>query len=130
MPKIHKVVTTVWYNKKNMHDLRMVFPDAQFCYVDFFDKEKLTAEVKDAEVAILLGDVEPCLLGENSLQWIHCDHAGLNGSARPEVFPSPGLPGAAPPCWPSIASTLCCKAATIPRSCFMRRKIANGVWMA
>ena len=91
MPKIHKVVTTVWYNKKNMHDLRMVFPDAQFCYVDFFDKEKLTAEVKDAEVAILLGDVEPCLLGENSLQWIHCDHAGLNGSARPEVF-ARGIP--------------------------------------
>ena len=74
-----------------MHDLRMVFPDAQFCYVDFFDKEKLTAEVKDAEVAILLGDVEPCLLGENSLQWIHCDHAGLNGSARPEVF-ARGIP--------------------------------------
>lgn len=74
-----------------MHDLRMVFPDAQFCYVDFFDKEKLTAEAKDAEVAILLGDVEPCLLGENSLQWIHCDHAGLNGSARPEVF-ARGIP--------------------------------------
>lgn len=74
-----------------MHDLRMVFPDAQFCYVDFFDKEKLTVEVKDAEVAILLGDVEPCLLGENSLQWIHCDHAGLNGSARPEVF-ARGIP--------------------------------------
>lgn len=91
MPKIHKVVTTVWYNKKNMHDLRMVFPDAQFCYVDFFDKEKLSAEVKDADVAILLGDVDPCLLGENSLQWIHCDHAGLNGSARPEVF-ARGIP--------------------------------------
>ena len=91
MPKIHKVVTTVWYSKKNMHDLRMVFPDAQFCYVDFFDKEKLAAEVKDADVAILLGDVDPCLLGENSLQWIHCDHAGLNGSARPEVF-ARGIP--------------------------------------
>lgn len=74
-----------------MHDLRMVFPDAQFCYVDFFDKEKLAAEVKDADVAILLGDVDPCLLGENSLQWIHCDHAGLNGSARPEVF-ARGIP--------------------------------------
>ena len=77
--------------QKNMHDLRMVFPDAQFCYVDFFDKEKLAAEVKDADVAILLGDVDPCLLGENSLQWIHCDHAGLNGSARPEVF-ARGIP--------------------------------------
>ena len=69
-----------------MHDLRRVFPDAEFCYVDFFDKEKLEKEVKDADVAILMGDVDPCLLGENTLKWIHCDHAGLNGSARPEVF--------------------------------------------
>ena len=85
MPKIKKVVATVWYNKKNMHDLRRVFPDAEFCYVDFFDKEKLEKEVKDADVAILMGDVDPCLLGENTLKWIHCDHAGLNGSARPDA---------------------------------------------
>ena len=70
MPKIKKVVATVWYNKKNMHDLRRVFPDAEFCYVDFFDKEKLEKEVKDADVAILMGDVDPCLLGENTLKWI------------------------------------------------------------
>ena len=25
MPKINKVVATVWYNKKNMHALRQVF---------------------------------------------------------------------------------------------------------
>ena len=91
MPKIKKVVATVWYNKKNMHDLRRVFLDAEFCYVDFFDKEKLEKEVKDADVAILMGDVDPCLLGENTLKWIHCDHAGLNGSARPEVF-ARGIP--------------------------------------
>lgn len=86
MAKIKKVVATVWYDKQNMHDLRQVFPDAQFVYVDFFDKKRLAQEVKDADVAILMGDVDPCLLGENTLQWIHCDHAGLNGSARPEVF--------------------------------------------
>ena len=91
MPKIKKVVATVWYNKKNMYDLRRVFPDAEFCYVDFFDKEKLEKEVKDADVAILMGDVDPCLLGENTLKWIHCDHTGLNGSARPEVF-TRGIP--------------------------------------
>ena len=91
MPKINKVVTTVWYNKQNMHDLRRVFPDAEFVYVDFYDKERLTEEVKDADVAIVMGDVDPCLLGENSLKWIQCDHAGLNGSARPEVF-ARGIP--------------------------------------
>ena len=39
MPKINKVVTTVWYNKKNMHDLRRVFPEAEFVYVPFNAKE-------------------------------------------------------------------------------------------
>ncbi len=86
MPKINKVVATVWYDKAHMYSLRRVFPDAEFVYVDFFDKDKLVAEVKNADAAILFGDVDPCLLGENSLKWIHCDHAGLNGSARPEVF--------------------------------------------
>ena len=86
MPKINKVVATVWYDKAHMYDLRRVFPDAEFVYVDFFDKDRLTEEVKDADAAILFGDVDNCLLGENSLKWIHCDHAGLNGSARPEVF--------------------------------------------
>ena len=86
MPKINKVVTTVWYNKEDMHALRCIFPDAAFVYVDFYDKEKLEEEAKDADVAIIMGDVDNCLLGDNTLKWIHCDHAGLNGSARPEVF--------------------------------------------
>ena len=86
MPKIKKVVSTVWYNKEDYHELRNVFPQAQFVYVDFYDKKKLEEEAKDADVAILLGDVDPCLCKENSLKWIACDHAGLNGSARDDVF--------------------------------------------
>lgn len=88
MAKIRKVVSTVWYNKENYHRLRNVFPQSEFVYVDFFDKERLEKEAADADVAILLGDVESCLLGSKSLKWIACDHAGLNGSARPEVFAS------------------------------------------
>jgi len=86
MSKIRKVVSTVWYDKENYHALRNVFPEADFVYVDFYDKDRIAQEVRDADVAIVLGDVDNCLLGENSLQWIACDHAGLNGSAREEVF--------------------------------------------
>lgn len=86
MNTIKKVVSTVWYNKENYHELRNIFPDSEFVYVNFYDKEKLAEEVRDADVAIILGDVDNCLLGENSLKWIACDHAGLNGSARDEVF--------------------------------------------
>ncbi len=91
MPEIKKVVATVWYSKENMRRLRNVFPNARFVYVDFYDKDRLAEEVRDADAAILMGDVDPCLLGENALKWIHCDHAGLNGSARPEVF-ARGIP--------------------------------------
>ena len=86
MNEIKKVVSTVWYDKENYHALRNVFPEAEFVYVDFYDKEKLEEEVKDADVAIILGDVDNCLLKENTLKWIACDHSGLNGSARDEVF--------------------------------------------
>lgn len=86
MTKINKVVSTVWWNKENYHKLRNLFADSEFVYVPFYDKETLEKEVTDADVAIILGDVDNCLLGENSLKWVQCDHAGLNGSARPEVF--------------------------------------------
>lgn len=86
MAKIRKVVSTVWYDKDNYHRLRNVFPQAEFVYCDFYDKDKITEEVKDADVAIIIGDVYNCLLGENTLKWVACDHAGLNASARDEVF--------------------------------------------
>ncbi len=104
MPKLNKVVTTVWYGLEHMRALRGVFPEAEFVYVDFFDKDRLAQEVKNADAAILFGDVDPILLGENTLQWIHCDHAGLNASARPEVF-ARGIPvtGAAGRSAPALA---------------------------
>ena len=67
MPKINKVVTTVWYNKQDMYTLRRVFPEAQFVYVDFYDKDTLAREAKDAAAALLMGHVPPRPLGENSL---------------------------------------------------------------
>ena len=61
MNTIKKVVSTVWYNKENYHELRNIFPDSEFVYVNFYDKEKLAEEVRDADVAIILGDVDNCL---------------------------------------------------------------------
>lgn len=86
MRTIKKVVSTVWYKKADYHRLRNVFPEAEFVYVDFYNKEKIREEVRDADVAIIIGDVDDALLGDNTLQWVQCDHSGLNGSARDEVF--------------------------------------------
>ncbi|MDR3121931.1 MAG: D-2-hydroxyacid dehydrogenase [Clostridiales bacterium] len=40
-----------------------------------------------ADVAILAGDADSLILEKGrQLRWIHCNHAGINNSARPEVF--------------------------------------------
>ena len=54
--------------------------------VDGSDRAAVDAALAEAEVAILAGDLEPRHVAAPKLRWIHCDHAGLTKSARPEVF--------------------------------------------
>jgi phosphoglycerate dehydrogenase-like enzyme len=42
--------------------------------------------LEKAEIAILSGDLDDLILTGRNLKWIHCCHAGLNKSARREVF--------------------------------------------
>jgi len=56
--------------------------------VDTRDDRAVAAALEDAEVAILKGDLDERFIGAPRLKWIHCDHAGLTKSARPEVFES------------------------------------------
>jgi phosphoglycerate dehydrogenase-like enzyme len=48
--------------------------------------EALNDALAQAEILILTGDLDERHLGAPRLRWIHCDHAGLTKSARPEVF--------------------------------------------
>ncbi|WP_274425177.1 D-2-hydroxyacid dehydrogenase [Chelativorans sp. YIM 93263] len=51
------------------------------------DRGSRSAALRDAEIAIIAGDtLEDDVLEAPKLRWVHCDHAGLNRSARPEVF--------------------------------------------
>lgn len=54
--------------------------------VDSSDAAGLARAVATAEIAILAGDLDARHTQSRSLKWIHCDHAGLTKSARPEVF--------------------------------------------
>lgn len=46
----------------------------------------LAAALEEAEIAILTGDLDERFISAPRLKWVHCDHAGLTKSARPEVF--------------------------------------------
>jgi phosphoglycerate dehydrogenase-like enzyme len=54
--------------------------------VDPDDTPAVDAALAEAEVAILAGDLDQRHVQAPKLKWIHCDHAGLTRSARPEVF--------------------------------------------
>lgn len=47
---------------------------------------ELESALAQSEIAILAGDLDECHLSAPHLKWVHCDHAGLTKSARPEVF--------------------------------------------
>jgi phosphoglycerate dehydrogenase-like enzyme len=54
--------------------------------VDTKDQGAVSFALEKAEIAILSGDLDERHLLAPKLKWIHCDHAGLTKSARPEVF--------------------------------------------
>ena len=51
------------------------------------DSQAVSEGIKDADVAILAGDISREVLAvAKNLKWVHCDHAGVNNSAHPEIF--------------------------------------------
>jgi phosphoglycerate dehydrogenase-like enzyme len=51
------------------------------------DTQAVKEGIKDADVAVLAGDISREILASaQNLKWVHCDHAGVNNSAHPEIF--------------------------------------------
>ncbi|HEY3111042.1 MAG TPA: NAD(P)-dependent oxidoreductase, partial [Chloroflexota bacterium] len=50
------------------------------------DSAEVARALERAEIAIIAGDLDERYVRAPKLRWVHCDHAGLNKSARPEVF--------------------------------------------
>jgi phosphoglycerate dehydrogenase-like enzyme len=50
------------------------------------DREGIGRALEVADVAVLAGDLDERYVKAPLLSWVHCDHAGLNGCAWPELF--------------------------------------------
>lgn len=89
MAEIKKALVTAYLKPENQEKLRAALAPAEvtFCtpYVPGA-QEKIAQAAKDADVCILNGDLNDAILAGEHLKWIHCCHAGLDRSARPEVF--------------------------------------------
>lgn len=86
MRTIKKVIAAVNYAPEDLQALREIFEGSEFVHANIRDSATILEALKDADVAVLPGDIDQRFLGENKLKWIHCDHAGLNRSAKPELF--------------------------------------------
>lgn len=87
MPKISCVLTTLGYEPDRMALIRKACGADEFIQVDRGDGHGIAAALEEADVALLASDdLDERHLSAPRLRWIHCDHAGLNRSARPEVF--------------------------------------------
>lgn len=86
MPAIEYVLATLPYQGAHLERLRRAFAPAEVHLFRRDDAAGIAAALEQADVAVLAGDLDERFLRAPKLRWIHCDHAGLNKSARPEVF--------------------------------------------
>lgn len=86
MPEIKKVLVTAYIGEENKEKLRRALAPAEVTFRMFTDKEGIAEAARDVDVAILNGDLYDSILASGALRWVHCCRAGVEKSARPEVF--------------------------------------------
>ncbi|GAA1445863.1 D-2-hydroxyacid dehydrogenase [Nocardiopsis tropica] len=84
--EIHSVLSTVLYRPHEIEQLRAAFAPAEFTHLHPADSAGIAEALEHADVAVLPVDLDDRFLAAPRLRWVHCDHAGLTRSARPEVF--------------------------------------------
>lgn len=86
MPKIDAVLATVNYRPDQIDELRREFAPAEVCWVPSRRPTELLEALSRVDVAVIEGDLDPRFLQAPHLRWVHCDKAGLDQSAWPEIF--------------------------------------------
>ncbi|TDG00674.1 D-2-hydroxyacid dehydrogenase [Paenibacillus piri] len=84
--EIKTVLATVEYEGAHLQRLKEAFAPAEMILLNRRDEAGIAAALQKADVALLHGDLDERFFDAPNLRWVHCDHAGLNKTARPEVF--------------------------------------------
>jgi phosphoglycerate dehydrogenase-like enzyme len=83
---ISSVLATVRYSGRNLERLIECLAPAEVIHLAPEDDSGIREALSEVDVAVLAADLDERFFEAPKLRWVHCDHAGLNGSARPEVF--------------------------------------------
>ncbi|WP_129669280.1 D-2-hydroxyacid dehydrogenase [Phytoactinopolyspora endophytica] len=84
--EIVRVVVSLLWEPDEIEQLRRAFAPADVVALHPREQDQFERELERADVAVMWGDIDDRFLTAPNLRWVHCDHAGLTRSARPEVF--------------------------------------------
>ncbi len=85
---IGTVLVTVSYPDAQMQRLRQAFAPALFLQCDPKDDTAIRKALETADVAVSADELDDRFYSAPRLKWVHCDHAGLDQAARPEILDS------------------------------------------
>lgn len=86
MPELHNVLITAQLRPENRARLEAALAPAALYYAQPEDQAAIAACIDRVDAAILAADADERILSGKNLKWIHCCHAGLDKTARPELF--------------------------------------------
>ena len=86
MSEIKNVLVTVQASTDNMKKLKEVLAPAKVTICTPSDREIIAQTAQTADVCILKSDLDDDILAGKNIKCIHCCHAGVEKSARPELF--------------------------------------------
>ena len=89
MPEIKEALVTVYASKEALEALSGALAPAKVTYCLPYGpgaKEKIREACKTCDVAIFNGDYDEAILDNPNIKWIHCCRAGVDKSAKKEIF--------------------------------------------
>lgn len=84
MTTIKSALSAVAWSESYIECLRDCLGAERFVHTR--DAAEIEAALEHAEVAVISGSIDERFVRAPQLRWVHCDAAGLDSSARPEVF--------------------------------------------
>jgi phosphoglycerate dehydrogenase-like enzyme len=83
---IHHALVTVRWARPYRHRLAELIAPARVTWATPSDDAAIRAALVDADVAIVAADGDERFLRAPALRWLHCDHAGIDRFAPPELL--------------------------------------------
>ncbi|MFS0724352.1 D-2-hydroxyacid dehydrogenase [Paenibacillus sp. 1P07SE] len=86
MKKLESVLVTLEHEEEYIQMIKDALHPATVIQAHRKDAGAIKAALEVVDAAILTGDLDERFLQAPNLRWVHCDHAGLEKSAWPELF--------------------------------------------